>query len=241
MSLFRRFFVGAGYSLLGASVHRVLLAIAAIVTARLLGVKEYGVYANLIAVVNLLMTFGLFGVHTAFSSFLPGAASPERARQIVSPAPSWCASCSRPSSAGLGQRLVRGRRALPVRPHRGPAPGRPAVSRRADAQHAAALGPLRFQEFRRYSLSLMQLGALVAMGSVIGVLSGGLRGLLLGGTAAYALSTLFVAFTLGRLLGARATLSWPECAPAPGSCCASRSLPSSPACSSLRPTGSATC
>jgi hypothetical protein len=83
MSLFRRFFVGAGYSLLGASVHRVLLAIAAIATARLLGVQEYGVYANLIAVVNLLLMFGLFGVNTAFSSFLPRTTGSDRARQLV--------------------------------------------------------------------------------------------------------------------------------------------------------------
>ena len=211
MSLFKRFFVGAGYSLLGASVHRVLLAAAAIATARLLGVREFGVYANLIAVVNLLMMFGLFGVNTAFSSFLPRAGGPERARQIVAAgvllvcvllaavfALAW-ASASFVAGA-LYRSVLTGdhlRTALPYLA--------------ALTLNTLLLSALYgFQEFRRYSLSMIQLGVLVAAGSVIGVLWGGLRGLLLGGTAAYALNTVFIAFTLRRLLGAGAAPSWRE-------------------------------
>jgi O-antigen/teichoic acid export membrane protein len=211
MSLFRRFFVGAGYSLLGASVHRVLLAIAAIATARLLGVREYGVYANLIAVVNLLMMFGLFGVNTAFASFLPRAGGPDRARQIVVAgallvcilltavfALAWASASF--VAGTLYRSVLTGENLRTALPYLA-----------ALTLNTLLLSALYgFQEFRRYSLSMIQLGVLVAAGSVIGVLWGGLRGLLLGGTAAYALNTVFIALTLRRLLGAGAAPSGPE-------------------------------
>ena len=53
MALFRRFFVGAGYSLLGATLHRVLLSGTGIVIARWLGVS-HAVFVNSGSSANLL-------------------------------------------------------------------------------------------------------------------------------------------------------------------------------------------
>jgi len=213
VSLFRRFFVGAGYSLLGATVHRALLTLAAILVARLLGVTDYGIYVNLVAVVNVLMTVGLFGLNTGFTTFLPGAAAagPERLRAVAAAgtllscvlltavlAVAW-------SSAGLvAGALYRSvlseahlRIALPY-----------VAALTLNTLVLSALYGL--QEFRRYSLAMMTLGLLVAAGSVIGVWTGGLRGLFIGSTVAYALSTLLVLLLLRRLLGGRLGAPWPE-------------------------------
>jgi O-antigen/teichoic acid export membrane protein len=209
VSLFRRFFVGAGYSLAGATLHRVLISLAGIAIARLLGVQSYGVYVNVVAYVNLLMTFGLFGINAAFPAFLPVAMleGEQRVRETVAAGLLISGTClvvvaavgwvTAPASASL---LYHGlvattwlRLALPYMA--------------ALALNTLLLSALYgFQEFRRYMFAMILLGALVAAGSIAGLWRGGLRGLLIGGTLAYGISALLVLPPIVRHCGGRLTV-----------------------------------
>jgi O-antigen/teichoic acid export membrane protein len=70
-SRFDRFFRGASYGILSAAVSRLFASLGAAIIARLLGASDFGVYINLIALVNLLNILCLFGTNTAFTSFIP--------------------------------------------------------------------------------------------------------------------------------------------------------------------------
>jgi O-antigen/teichoic acid export membrane protein len=204
VSLFQRFFVGAGYSLLGATLHRVLISASTIAIARLLGVQDYGVYVNLVAFVNVLLTLGLFGINSAFPAFLPTAAlaGRDRARETVLAGLLLAGVClvvvtiAAWATAPLWSRLLY-HSVVPASSLRMALPYMDAL-----VLNTLVLSALYgFQEFRRYSLAMMLLGALVAAGSIVGVWRGGLPGLMLGGTIAYGLNTLVLLPPIVRACG----------------------------------------
>ncbi len=204
MTRFRKFFVGASYGFIGSVVQRVLLAAGAIAYARLLGVQEYGVWVNLAALVNLLMTLSQFGVTTAFTAFIPqyAANDPERIPSVV-----WG-----------GLTLVIGMLTLLAIALGG---GADLLSRMA---YHGAIRPdeirsvipylafltlnmvllaavYGFQDFRRYAMQTSVVALLALTCGVPGVLLGGVGGLVAGMAIAYALSTLLVTRLLGTYRG----------------------------------------
>ena len=78
MSLFKRFFVGAGYSLFGSIANRGLMAAATIFYARFLGAHFYGIYINVLAIINLFVIFSLFGLSNSYTTLLSHIPSKEK-------------------------------------------------------------------------------------------------------------------------------------------------------------------
>ena len=78
MSLFKRSFVGAGYSLFGSIANRGLMAAATIFYARFLGAHFYGIYINVLAIINLFVIFSLFGLSNSYTTLLSHIPSKEK-------------------------------------------------------------------------------------------------------------------------------------------------------------------
>jgi O-antigen/teichoic acid export membrane protein len=199
MTRLRRFLVGAGYSVFGAALQRLLVSGAGIVVARRLGVTDYGIYVNLVAVVNLVMMFGLCGVNTAFSVFIPAEMLVSRARArevtiagvlvttgvlVVAVMVAWA--LADPAAQVLYHGVVSGhdlRLALPY-----------AAALTLDTLLMAAL--FGYQEFKLYSLAMLLLGVLAAGGAIGGVSVARLPGLLVGLAIAYSLHAAFLCLIL---------------------------------------------
>ena len=195
MSLFKRFFVGAGYGLAGSVVQRILLAAGAIVYARLLGVQDYGIWVNLAALVNVLMTVSQFGVNTAFAAFIPQYRSqaPERIPSVVASGIAFVVGMLLVMTAVL----LEGAEMISTAAYHGAL--RPEHVRIAAPYlvgitlNSVLLAALYgFQDFRRYSLQTMLAALLTICCSVPGVLLGGVRGLALGMAFAYLVSCVIV-------------------------------------------------
>lgn len=67
----RKLATATGYSVLAGVTGRFVFSLGSILFARILGAEEYGVYVNMLAFVNALSVVALFGIHTAFSVFVP--------------------------------------------------------------------------------------------------------------------------------------------------------------------------
>ena len=201
MSIFRRFFVGAGYSTLTAVVNRIMLAVGSIVFARFLGAADFGVYVNLIALVNLCSVVCLFGVNTAFSSFIPqyNQTQPEKLPAVIVSGLllnvlflGVFSSILLPLANTISVELYRGQvQALYVMMA---LPWLMGVTMNAST-FAALYG---FQDFRHYAAVNLLSGAVVATLTIAGAFLFGLRGIIIGNGIAYGVSVLLALSGLGR-------------------------------------------
>lgn len=189
--MLRRFITGASYGVLAGIVGRVVFSLGSIVVARVLGAHDYGVYVNVMAFINLLSIVCLFGVHTAFSAFVPHymQTNPAQVRWLI--------------GAGFGLVMIV---LFAV-----------CVGVLVSAEHIAALvydehiagAVLRFaliilcgvvlntaamavvygfQEFRPYALLTIASSSLVMLLAVIGAFTLGVQGVIIGSGGAYVLS-----------------------------------------------------
>ncbi|MER3523791.1 MAG: hypothetical protein C4326_06895 [Ignavibacteria bacterium] len=197
--MLRRFIAGASYGVLAGIAGKILFSLSSIVVARVLGAHDYGVYVNVMAFVNVLSIVCLFGIHTAFSAFVPHyvQTNPAHVRSVIVAGFSLVAFVLLAVGVGV---LVSAEHiaALVYDEHIAGAILRFALIILCGiVLNTAAMAVVYgFQEFRQYALLTIASSALVMLLAVIGAFTFGVQGVIVGSGVAYVFSASIVGIVI---------------------------------------------